>query len=196
MKILKEVITKQVEIPSRDVLENFFMAILTKFSTFEALNGFFRQTSGVSMGGKMSPSLANIFCHMFEIEIIENEIKNGSILAYYRYVDDILVILKKGEKMDLLEKLNRFDKNLGFTMESTTNNRLNFLDTTLVINRNTLHLEHFRKPTTTDCLTNFKTAVSPRSYKIGAFIGELYRCNHSTTTGKARDRAIEKSLPP
>ena len=50
------------------------------------------------MGGQMSPSLANIFCHMFEMEIIENEIKNGSILAYYRYVDDILLILKKGKK--------------------------------------------------------------------------------------------------
>ena len=204
VKILKEIITKQVQIPPRDDLETFFLAILTKFSTFEALNGFFRQTSGVSMGGKMSPSLANIFCHMFEMEIIENEIKNGSILAYYRYVDDILVILKKGKKIHLLEKLNRFDKNLGFTMENTVDNKLNFLDTTLIINNNNLHLEHFRKPTATDCMTNYKTAVFPKSYKIGAFIGELYRCNHSTTTDEARDRAInkskkylsEKSLPP
>ena len=98
VKILKEIITKQVQIPPRDDLETFFLAILTKFSTFEAFNWFFRQTSGVSMGGKMSPSLASIFCHMFEMEIIENEIKNGSILAYYRYVDDILLILKKGKK--------------------------------------------------------------------------------------------------
>ena len=48
-------------------------------------------------------------------------------------------------------------------------------------------------PTATDCLTNFKTAVSPKSYKLGAFIGELYRCEHSRTTDEARDRAIEKS---
>ena len=66
LKILEKVITKKVKIPSRDVLENFFMAILTKFSTFEASNRFFRQSSGVSMGGKMS-SLANIFCHMSNI---------------------------------------------------------------------------------------------------------------------------------
>jgi hypothetical protein len=169
------------------------MAILTKFSTFEALNGFFRQTHGVSMGEKMSPSLANIFCHMFETEIIENEIQNGSILAYYRYVDDILVVLKKNKKIDLLEKLNQFDSNLGFTMENTVDNRLNFLDTTLIITNNDLNLEHFRKPSATDCMTNYKTAVSPKSYKIGAFIGELYRCHHSTTTVDARDRAIENS---
>ena len=75
------------------------MAIITKYSTFEALNGLFRQINGVSMGGKMSPSLANIFCHMFETEIIESEIENGSIIAYYRYVDDILVVLKKDKKL-------------------------------------------------------------------------------------------------
>ena len=136
------------------------MAILTEFSTFQALNGFFRQIEGVSMGGKLSPSIANIFCSMFEIDIIENEIKNGSILAYYRYVDDILVVLKKGKKIELLEILNNFDKNLGFTIENSLENKLNFLDTTIVISQNDLNLEHFRKPTATDCMTNYKTGVS------------------------------------
>ena len=60
--------------------------------------GFFRQTSGVSMGGKLSPSFANSFCNLFEQEIIENEMQSGTILAYYRYVDDILVIFKKINK--------------------------------------------------------------------------------------------------
>ena len=81
-----------------DLLEDFFINILTELSTFEALNGFFRQTSGVSMGGKLSPSFANIFCYLFEQEIIENEMQSGTILAYYRYVDDILVIFKKINK--------------------------------------------------------------------------------------------------
>ena len=125
-KSLGEVFTKQIKTPPRDVLENFFMQILTKFSTFEALNGFFRQTSGVSMGGKLSPSFANIFCNLFELEIIENEMQNGTILAYYRYVDDIFVVLKKNNKNKLLEKLNGLDKNLGFTLENMVNSRFNF----------------------------------------------------------------------
>ena len=97
-KILGEIITKNIQAPPRNVLENFFLKILTEFSTFEALNGFFRQTNGVSMGGKLSPSLANIFCNMFEQEIIQNEIENGTILAYFRYVDDKLVVIKKNKK--------------------------------------------------------------------------------------------------
>ena len=145
------------------------------------------------MGGKLSPPLANIFCHMFEQKIIESEIYNGNILAYYRYVDDILVILKKGQKSQLLQKLNNFDKNLSFTTENMIDNKLNFLDTTLIIRNDQLLLEHYRKPTATDCLINFKTGVSPKNYKIGAFMGELYRCHHSSTTTEARDRAMEIS---
>ena len=51
-KKLGEVFSKQIQTPPRETLENFFMDILTKYSTFEALNGFFRQTNGVSMGGE------------------------------------------------------------------------------------------------------------------------------------------------
>ena len=145
------------------------------------------------MEGTLSPAIANIFCHMFEMQIIEDEINNGTILAYHRYVDDIFVVLKKGKKLGLLDKLNNFDRNLKFTIENSENNRLNFLDTTVVIFGNTLNFEHFRKPTATDCMTNYKTGVSPKNHKIGAFVGELYRCHHSTTTDEARDQDIENS---
>jgi hypothetical protein len=101
--------------------------------------------------------------------------------------------LKKNNKNKLLEKLNGFDKNLGFTLENMVNSRLNFLDTTVVINNNQINLEDYRKPSTTDCLINFKTGVSPISYKISAFVGELYRIHHSTTTEVAKNLAIENS---
>ena len=55
------------------------------------------------MGGKMA-SLANIFCNVFKQDIIENEIQNGTVLAYYRYVDNILVVIKKDNKNQLLNK--------------------------------------------------------------------------------------------
>ena len=63
----------------------------------------------------------------------------------------------------------------------------------MVINNNHLNLEHYRKPSATDCLINYKTGVSPISYKISAFVGELYRIHHSTTTEVAKNLAIENS---
>ena len=42
-------------------------------------------------------------------------------------------------------------------------------------------------------MTHYKTGVSPKNNKIGAFVGELYRCHHFTTTDEASDHAIENS---
>ena len=70
---------------------------------------------------------------------------------------------------------------------------LNFLDATILINNNKLNLEHYRKPSATDCLINYKTGVSPISYKISSFVGELYRIHHSTTTDSAKSLAIKNS---
>jgi hypothetical protein len=93
VKILCEVVTKQVLVPPKKILQTFFLEILTKYSTFEALNGFFRQIESVFMGGKLSLAIANILCHMFGKQIIKDEINNGKILAYHRYVDDKFVFI-------------------------------------------------------------------------------------------------------
>ena len=130
---------------------------------------------------------------MFEQEIIQTEIENGTILAYFRYVDDILVVIKKNKKVGLLNKLNNFDQNLNFTMENMIESRLNFLDTTIISKNRQLNLEDYRKPTATDCMINYKTGVSPISTKISAFVGELYRIHYSTTTASAENIAIENS---
>ena len=143
------------------------------------------------MGSKLSPCFANIFCDLFETEIIEPEINSGRILSYIRYVDDIFCILRKGEKNNLLQKLDNFDEGLKFTLNSMTNSKITFLDTSIVMNGDNIHLEQFRKLTTSDCIVNYHSSVSPKSYKISTLVGELYRCNNTTSTDVARDAAIE-----
>ena len=102
---IKKVQTAKIlEPPSRETLKSFFKNILTDYNNFHALTGFYKQTSGCSMGSKWSPGLANIFCSLFETEIIEPLINSGKILHYSRYVDDIFCILRKGGKIGLLEK--------------------------------------------------------------------------------------------
>ena len=189
----KTSVTKILEPPPRNELKEFFENILTKFNNFESLTGFYKQISGCSMGSKLSPSFANIFCSLFETKIVEPEINKGNILTYARYVDDIFCVIRKGEKLKLLDKLDNFDSGLEFTIESMSNFRLNFLDTSIVQYNDEIHLEQFRKLTASDCIVNYKNSVSPKSYKISALVGELYRCNNTTTTTVARDTALQNT---
>ena len=118
------------------------------------------------MGGKLSPSLANIFVHMLEKDVIEKLIMSGDIVSYHRYVNDIFCVVKKGVKNNVLNEMNKFDPMLKFTLENMTDDKLNFLDTTECFEDKELKLKQYRKPESTDCLINFKKGVSPKSYKI------------------------------
>ena len=191
---IKKIATvKTLQPPSRNTLKSFFKNILTDYNNFHALTGFYKQINGCSMGSKLSPSFANIFCSLFENKIIEPEITSGRILHYSRYVDDIFCVLRKGEKNNLLEKLNLFDTDLEFTMNIMIESKITFLDTSVILNGDTMHLEQFRKSTASDVLVNYHTSVSPKSYKISTLVGELYRCNNTTSTSVARDAAIENT---
>ena len=73
--------------PEKKLLKTFFMDVLLKFSSFEALSGFYRQKSGLSMGSKISPSVANIFVSIMEKNLIKDLISQNIIISYYRYVE-------------------------------------------------------------------------------------------------------------
>ena len=70
------------------------------------------------------------------------------------------------------------------------NNKINFLDTTIINQNGQIHLEQFRKPESSGVVLNYKTAVAPLSYKKSTLIGELHRANNTTTTPEARKKAI------
>ena len=142
------------------------------------------------MGSKLSPGLANIFCDMFEKTIISSEIEKGNILEHCRYADDCLLLIKKGHTNTILEKLNNFDPFLKFTSEIMLENKINFLDTTIINQNRRIHLEQYRKPESSGVVLNYKSAVAPLSYKRSTLIGELHRANNTTTTPEARKKAI------
>ena len=177
--------------PPRLLTEKFFMNILTKFNSFETLNGFYKQTSGASMGGKMSSALSNIFLNILEQNTVQKYIKNNKILFYTRYVDDCLLIVRKRCKSQILEEFNNFHKDLKWTVDEMVNDQLPFLDTNVTLEGSTLNLYQYRKPTSSDSLTNFKFAVAPKAYKLGLISGEVHRANNCTTTEKAFSDALE-----
>ena len=76
------------------------------------------QKDGVCMGSSIGPVLANIILTEFERVIVPELINDGVIKFYKRYVDDALVSIKPSDISTVLAKLNSFDPNLTFTVET------------------------------------------------------------------------------
>jgi hypothetical protein len=73
------------------------------------------------------------------------------ITDYYRYVDDLLIILVYNKDTtnteNTLAAFNSTHLNIQFTIEKETHNKLNYLDFTIINLHNTLTLNIYRKPT-------------------------------------------------
>ena len=163
----------------QDILQNFILDVLLKFNSFEAHHGYFRQRFGLIMGGKLSCALSNIFLNIMETEIISKFQQEKIILFYGRYVDDILLIVRKRTKNKILAKMNEFDNFLTFTVDEMSENSLKFLDTKVVISDNKLELKQYFKHE--NVVLNYKHAVAPTQYKNSCLIGEIYRAKNSTS---------------
>ena len=137
--------------------------------------------------------MANIVCHIFELKIIDNEIENGNIKSYYRYVDDIICVIRKNTTDEIFKKLNKFHPGLKFTINKIVDSKIVFLDTTVINTDGILSLEMYRKPESSDCLINYRTGVSPKKQKISTLTGELYRCHYTTSTPLALDLALNNT---
>ena len=48
----------------------------------------------------------------------------------------------------------------------------------------------YREPQASETLLNFKNGVAPKSQKISTLIGEIYRCQNTTTTPEALELAL------
>ena len=127
-----------------------------------------------------------------EKNIIQNHIDQKNIISYHRYVDDVFCIVKKGLKDEILNEMNAFDPFLEFTIENMTENKLNFLDTTVNFENDQLFLTQFRKPEASDCLINFHKGVAPKAYKFSTLIGEVYRANNCNTTEEGLEKSIRQ----
>ena len=90
-----------------------------------------------------------------------------------------------------MDEMNEFDPNLRFTLENMENNKLNFLDTIIILRDEKLILNQYRKPESSNCLVNFIYGVAPKSYKLSTLIGEIYRANNCRPTKDGLDQVLE-----
>ena len=76
----------------------------------------------------IGPVLANIILTEFERVIVSELISDGVIKFYKRYVDETLALIKPSDISAVLAKLNSFDPNLKFTVDTFPDGLIHFLD--------------------------------------------------------------------
>ena len=121
-------------------------------TTFSFLAKLYEQVDGVSMGSSLGPVLANIIMTELEKVVVKNLIDDGIIKFYIRYVDDTLLLVKNEDVPHVLNSLNKFDKNLNFTVEKFES-KVHFLD--ILSDKN--ETDVFYKKTNTGQYTNYRS---------------------------------------
>ncbi len=94
--------------------------------------------------------------------------------VWYRYVDDVFAIIKKGDAEKVMEQLNKRHGAIKFTHEEEKIGQLPFLDTTIIRNGNKLDFDIYRKPTDAPfCIPS--DSHHPMAHKLAAFESALFR---------------------
>jgi hypothetical protein len=78
-------------------------------------------------------------------------LKNNCILGYFRYVEDILIVFSEDptDIHTVYRAFNGLALTIKFTMETETDNKINFLDITINKEGNNPSFNNFRKPSAT-----------------------------------------------
>ena len=79
----------------------------TKSNTFKFGDFYYKQINGVAMGSPLTPALSEVFLRNFENKFINIPLNPFQILFYYRFLDDIFVVLPQDIDENL--PLNNFN---------------------------------------------------------------------------------------
>ena len=85
------------------------------------------------MGASSSGLIAEFFFQKLEDTHLTLLLDKHNISAYFRYMDDILIIFdsRHTDIINLQEDFNTLHPNMNFTAEPESNNQINFLDITI-----------------------------------------------------------------
>jgi len=134
-------------------------------STFFSFDGIiYRQIFGTPMGSPLSPILADIVMQDLELKAVNN--LDFEIPAYYRYVDDILLITPANKVDTILNSFNNIHSRLQFTVEYEKNRSINFLDLNLCVINDTLYIDWYKKETCSGRYLHYCSG-HPMCHKVG-----------------------------
>ncbi|KAM0724705.1 hypothetical protein ACS0PU_009089 [Formica fusca] len=142
-------------------------------STFFTFNGtIYKQTYGTPMGSPLSPIIADIVLQDLEEKALSTLTFIPSF--YFRYVDDIAMTAPFYLMDYTVNVFNSLHPKIQFTLEIADNDKLNFLDISILLINNRLLTDWFHKPTFSGRYLNF-LSQHPTCQKRGTIIGLVDR---------------------
>ena len=152
------------------------LSLTTKESIIVFDMVFYSQIDGVAMGSPLGPSFANAFLCHHEKKWLNECPKHFKPVFYKRYVDDIFVLFKKPEHIQLfVDYMNSKHKNISFSFETEKDGKMSFLDVNVFRENGKFVTNVYRKDTFTGVYTNFSSFI-PLDYKFGLIYTLLHRC--------------------
>jgi len=168
--------------------EEFLTALRLIFdSTYFIFDGvIYKQKFGTPMGSPLSPIISDLVIRDLEERALEKLDFPPSF--YFRYVDDIAMTIPVDSVERTLNTFNSLHPRLQFTAE-IGGELLNFLDITIIKNKNQLEFNCYHKPTFSGRYLNY-LSQHPISQKKGTIIGMVDRALFLSHPRFQRDNLI------
>ena len=129
---------------------------------------FYSQIDSVAMGSLLGPRLASVFLCHHEKKWLNDCPNNFKPAFCKRYVDDIFVLFKKPEHVQLfVNYMNSKHKNISFSYETEKDGAMPFLNVNSFRENGNFVTNVYRKETFTGVYTNFSSFI-PVEYKFGS----------------------------
>ena len=182
-------------------LQEFQTAVeLTLNSTFFNYNDkYFKQIYGCAMGSAISSCIAQLVLEDMENQIIPT--LKFPIPFFYRYVDDCLTAIPKGQENYILDQFHKYHNKIKFTIEIEKDNQINFLDMTLHHIDSKIETEWYTKATWSGRYLNFFSnhAMSQKKSVIIGIADRAIKLSdphfRTKTIKKAKDILLKNSYP-
>lgn len=175
----------------KKILKHILEFLLKECTVFTALEGIYKQKSGLPMGSCISPTLARMVMDRVVAHLLELVPEVNFIRVF---VDDTITALPAISVQKALDALNRFNSSIRFTCEREDDNQsINFLNLTLIRENDRIITNWYRKYFASGRLLNF---LSSHKYttiiETGShFIRTVIQLSDERFFRSNRDRVIE-----
>lgn len=122
-------------------------------SYFKYNGDLYRQKQGLPMGGVMSVNLSGIVINHLLNNIMSTYPAPPLFIA--KYIDDIFALILPEHKIPFLDALNKLHQKLKFTIEEESDNKLRFLDVSLIRTNTIIKSKWTMKNTSSERILNF-----------------------------------------